>query len=884
MPITKSKENKTREHYIMGMAASQARLLSITARLTDNENSGQRLSSTKISLANRTEQLNADYNAALDQTKLTILTGFNGSEEVYTDLNFKTLTGYNTIAGGKQYCITDTSGRILVDQKIADAFEKGNGDYNVFLAELGYTQADIIANVTDTDDEEGQAKSLKMIHEAWDKYLNSVGKSIGDILPLHPDGEITEATFGFHFNDGDSSILNGYPTVAMTEVTTTTTENDYSKPIAWEKKKVDLGTGATVLGTPNTADDGNVNPLGSTAGAQNVVTDAINNNGATTDDLEVTSWQDKVTGKTINGVQIKTLRGLEIVMQQFATNPAALQQNYILANDAGESLDLDLSTSALGRNWGGISSFQGLFDGNGSTLRNISGSQGIFSDLYGTVQNLNVDNITISAESDCLGGMAGYLADGASITNCNITNLTLNCNLRDQEYAAGYSVQHAAIGGLVGRNDGDVTNTLVEGTINVPNATDSFSGIGGFIGLNANKDHQNATVSNSYADVDIVLGTSSGADSFSGAINNFIGNDINEMLITNCAAMGDIRGNGSIQLVDLAGYGMALESDTKNSVAYNPRTGEYVYWTDSADAAYPSAKTTDNIKDDLADFTNEQEDGEPIWVTPDDGDDYNNTGNQGDLQTNGGLALNLNALQGATGEIWVDDLTKPTAWEQITKTDTIPAETKPIPYEGWTAEQKELYDYAVAITSQYFSEKQSYDNKKLQTAADKENVPYITYLKNIFDKMSVSGYFTYTSDPDKISPANPYFKNYIYKPAVVNDTGTRVDETPIKDSQVLEDMLRSGELLLETYSAKAGGFVSTTLSDDECIQEVEDERAIALAEAKYTTDMLMLENQDVKIDLQLKKLDAEHTALQTEYDSLKTVIDKNIEKSFNMFS
>ena len=174
----------------MGMAASQARLLSITARLTDNENSGQRLSSTKISLANRTEQLNADYNAALDQTKLTILTGFNGSEEVYTDLNFKTLTGYNTIAGGKQYCVTDTSGRILVDQKIADAFEKGNGDYNVFLAELGYTQADIIANVTDTDDEEGQAKSLKMIHEAWDKYLNSVGKSIGDILPLHPDGEI----------------------------------------------------------------------------------------------------------------------------------------------------------------------------------------------------------------------------------------------------------------------------------------------------------------------------------------------------------------------------------------------------------------------------------------------------------------------------------------------------------------------------------------------------------------------------------------------------------------------------------------------------------------------------------------------------------------------
>ena len=97
-------------------------------------------------------------------------------------------------------------------------------------------------------------------------------------------------------------------------------------------------------------------------------------------------------------------------------------------------------------------------------------------------------------------------------------------------------------------------------------------------------------------------------------------------------------------------------------------------------------------------------------------------------------------------------------------------------------------------------------------------------------------------------------------------------------------MLRSGELLLETYSAAKDCFVSTTISDDECIQEVEDERAIALVEAKYTQDMLVLKNQDNKIDLQLKKLDTEHTALQTEYDSLKTVIDKNIEKSFNIFS
>ena len=70
----------------MGMSASQARLLSITARLTDNENSGQDISYAKIQLADKMDQLNNDYLAALDATKLTVLTGFNDSEEVYTDI------------------------------------------------------------------------------------------------------------------------------------------------------------------------------------------------------------------------------------------------------------------------------------------------------------------------------------------------------------------------------------------------------------------------------------------------------------------------------------------------------------------------------------------------------------------------------------------------------------------------------------------------------------------------------------------------------------------------------------------------------------------------------------------------------------------------------
>ena len=117
----------------MGMAASQARLLSITARLTDNENSGQSLSYSKIRLADQTEEVNNDYLEALKATKLTVLTGFNGSEEVYTDISYGLMTGYNTVATGTQYIVTDKKGKILVTDKQAKAFEEGNGDFKANL-------------------------------------------------------------------------------------------------------------------------------------------------------------------------------------------------------------------------------------------------------------------------------------------------------------------------------------------------------------------------------------------------------------------------------------------------------------------------------------------------------------------------------------------------------------------------------------------------------------------------------------------------------------------------------------------------------------------------------------------------------------------------------
>lgn len=194
----------------MGMAASQARLLSLTARLTDNENSGQDISYSKIRLSQQTEQANKDYLAALDATKLTVLTGFDGSTEVYTDISYGLMTGYNTVACGLQYVVTDKDGKVLVTDAQKKAFEAGNGDLNKFLAEMGYTQADIDVTANGGASDEDKALAQQKIHEAWDKYLTSVDLHYGD----------DEHGLDFGYTSFGAGAFSGYPTYTLTDLNT----------------------------------------------------------------------------------------------------------------------------------------------------------------------------------------------------------------------------------------------------------------------------------------------------------------------------------------------------------------------------------------------------------------------------------------------------------------------------------------------------------------------------------------------------------------------------------------------------------------------------------------------------------------------------------------
>ena len=465
----------------MGMAAGQARLLSITARLTNNENSGQSISYSKQRLADQTQQITNEYNEALNTTKLTVLTGFNGADATYTDISYDTMTNKQMAANTKQYVVTDTKGRILVTEDIANAYKQSAGNYNQFLAKLGYSQSDMQVQNTAKLSDNDQKVAAQKIHEAWDKYFASVGIECDD---SEHRGIFDDGTYRFQWN------------------------------------------------------------------------------------------------------------------------------NVLDTNDKGEYLD----------------------------------------------------------------------QEGNVIT-------------KDQVAEKGYS---------------------------------------------------------------------------------------------------------------------------------------------SVGSGYASWAVLD-------------EKGEP------------------------------------TGEY------------------------SPINYEGTTEESRELYDYAMAITEAFMRTEESLNKNAVDSngnvikdkngnpiklskfnqafiigdykIADSSNKADLNYYKNIYDKMQSSGYFTYTNTPAKAVNDPEHYKIA----SIGTGTAGNVQKSPLKDNTVFEAALRDGSLRLEYYSTTSKSFKTTTISEDNCIQEVADERAIARAESKYNQDMADLENQDKKLDLELKKLDTEHSALQTEYDSVKNVVDKNVESSFKTF-
>ena len=107
----------------MGMAASQARLLMITARIHDVEFEAQSIQNAKLRLATQEDQVYREYQDALDATTLTFTSINNGYQSTLV-ANFNNLFSMNRAqtSNGKDYVLISSKNKVVVDQDLYEGY------------------------------------------------------------------------------------------------------------------------------------------------------------------------------------------------------------------------------------------------------------------------------------------------------------------------------------------------------------------------------------------------------------------------------------------------------------------------------------------------------------------------------------------------------------------------------------------------------------------------------------------------------------------------------------------------------------------------------------------------------------------------------------------
>lgn len=114
---------------------------------------------------------------------------------------------------------------------------------------------------------------------------------------------------------------------------------------------------------------------------------------------------DETQALAIGTYSISTKEELVQMTNMLEKGLIASKTEFVLAND------IDLS----GIHWKSTK-FDGVFDGNGHTIKNLTGENGLFSSAE-MVKNVKLENVNISSTKNEVGGIAG----SANITNCTIT-------------------------------------------------------------------------------------------------------------------------------------------------------------------------------------------------------------------------------------------------------------------------------------------------------------------------------------------------------------------------------------------------------------------------------------------------------------------------------
>ncbi len=149
----------------MGLAASQAKLLSITSRISQNELRAQQVTRAKQALAQETADLSKDYVNSLNAQELTYAIYDENGEKANIELTGATLSQYAPLKN--QYALANANGQVLVSEVDGTNYEN-SANLNEFLDKYGITQ--VPTGKTKTVDNPEYPEALSKWNEEYQKW------------------------------------------------------------------------------------------------------------------------------------------------------------------------------------------------------------------------------------------------------------------------------------------------------------------------------------------------------------------------------------------------------------------------------------------------------------------------------------------------------------------------------------------------------------------------------------------------------------------------------------------------------------------------------------------------------------------------------------------
>ena len=109
------------------------------------------------------------------------------------------------------------------------------------------------------------------------------------------------------------------------------------------------------------------------------------------------------------------------------------------------------------------------------------------------------------------------------------------------------------------------------------------------------------------------------------------------------------------------------------------------------------------------------------------------------------------------------------------------------------------------------------------------------------------------------------------------------EDNQIDDNEYLGNTLKNARYFIASLSTD-NYYYQDKYMDNSYVVEVTDEDAITQAELAYTQKKSKLNYKEERPELDMKQLDLEISSLTTEYDTVKNLINNNVEKTFTLFN